>query len=1069
MEKKKGGGLRGMLYRRIRKKEPVKPKTRTAAVIHAMKGAETPFTKFHIAYPSKMIFIPTPRLTKTKAITYNLMSPYSYANIKYDAEENELVYSVIEPDLTEYEKYILEKIKEGLIQTINVNLEDIKKKEKIIDFLESSVQRLLYNYGFDVNDKEYLKIMYYVFRDFVGLDEIEPLLADPFIEDIGCDGVDVPVYIVHQKFGSMKTSIIFNDEPKLREFVTKLAERCDRYISYAEPLLDGSLPDGTRVQASLARDVTTRGPTFSIRKFREVPLTPVDMIRLKTTSPEMLAYLWFIVEHGSNILISGGVSTGKTSFLNSISLFIPGESKIVSIEDSVTGDCEIIAKINKKIKVIKISELVDAMIKKYKIDSNHGKNSDGIEILCMNGNYQIEFAKPSSFIRHKVKKDIYEITTATGRKIKITEDHSLFGLNDAGDVVPVSPKEIDKHKFIAVPRFLPIEHEDKKEINLLEYLPKFDKEFITGEPVRKIFEKISYKKFSQIGIGKSKYAWWKRKNIISTKIFRKIIHKMNFEIKDIKKLIMMNQHGGVSLPVLIPVSDEMLAFFGLWLGDGSYDIRNKNRVIVTNVDKECIDLVRKFADSLGINISIMSDKASMSVNSTMLYKLMKAIGFDGHAHDKRVPEFVHNLSNRQIASLLRGYFSADGSVKNFEVSCSSQSLDLLNDIQTLLLRFGIISRISHYERKDKCRELIVSSNENITRFRNIGFLQDRKNNKIEFLISKKSHHAVSDIIPLGNELIAEINKFEKLSWPYRHGMQNIGRGFLQRISNDEDCDSEIIRHLANSHIFWDKVKKIIKLPKYSMYVYDISVPGNENFVCSNIVAHNTRELNLPHENWIPGVARSGFTGANVGEVSMFELLRESFRQNPDYLIVGEIRGKEAYVMFQGMASGHPSLSTIHAGNVDDLMKRLQTKPISLSPGLLESLDAVIVMSHAREKGKSARRIKEIDEIESIDSNTGVPRIVKSFVWQPQEDTYEYRGNSWILNKISREKGMTFNNIIKDISARRKLLEWLYDNNVTGLNEVTNYIRLYMTNPEKIDEIMKGKDHLREEYIKEVPK
>jgi len=243
------------------------------------------------------------------------------------------------------------------------------------------------------------------------------------------------------------------------------------------------------------------------------------------------------------------------------------------------------------------------------------------------------------------------------------------------------------------------------------------------------------------------------------------------------------------------------------------------------------------------------------------------------------------------------------------------------------------------------------------------------------------------------------------------------------------------------------------------------IPGESKIVS----IEDTRELNLPHENWIPGVARSGFTGGGVGEVSMFELLRESFRQNPDYLIVGEIRGKEAYVMFQGMASGHPSLSTIHAGSVDDLMKRLQTKPISLSPGLLESLDAVLIMSHAREKGKSARRIKEVDEIESIDPDSGIPRIIKTFVWMPHEDVYEYRGNSWILNKISREKGITFNNIIKDIARRKKLLDWLHDHNIAGLDEVTNYIKLYQANPEKIDEIMSGKDHFKKEYIKKEEK
>src|SRR3989344_4512908 len=220
------------------------------------------------------------------------------------------------------------------MQVIDVRIEDVAGHNEILDYLEKNVRELLKEYGFVLSTKEYLKIMYFISRDFIGLNEIQPLMLDPFIEDIGCDGNGVPVYVVHQRYGSLRTNVIFKDMQYLKDFVTKLAERCDRYISYAEPLLDGSLPDGTRVQASLSSDVTTRGPTFSIRKFREMPFSPVDMLRLNTTSSEMLAYLWFTIEHGANILIAGGVATGKTTFLNCISLFISPDAKIVSIEDT---------------------------------------------------------------------------------------------------------------------------------------------------------------------------------------------------------------------------------------------------------------------------------------------------------------------------------------------------------------------------------------------------------------------------------------------------------------------------------------------------------------------------------------------------------------------------------------------------------------------------------------------------------------------------------------------------------------------------------------------------------------
>ena len=534
--------IRGALYRRIKKKPPL-PKTRSGQMLEIMRSRAKDYPKFFFLTTKALFSVPSKTdLMKKTAIIYPLIKPYTYASVRWNEKENEVVYHVVEPSLSTREEDILGKLKQGLVQTINISIADIRKEDTMLDFLEKSIRQLLDEYGYTLNEHEYMKIMYYIFRDFVGLNEIEPLLRDPYIEDIGLDGIGIPVYIVHQKFGSIRTNIIYKSEEHLREFVTKISERCDRYISYAEPLLDGTLPDGTRIQASLASDVTTRGPTFSIRKFREAPFSPIDMLRLGTVSPEMLAYIWFVIENGANIMIAGGVATGKTSMLNSLSLFIPHEAKIVSIED-------------------------------------------------------------------------------------------------------------------------------------------------------------------------------------------------------------------------------------------------------------------------------------------------------------------------------------------------------------------------------------------------------------------------------------------------------------------------------------------------------------------------TRELNLMHENWIPGVARAGFTGSGVGEVTMFELLKESFRQNPDYLIVGEIRGKEAYVMFQGMASGHASMSTMHAGSVEDLVKRLETKPINISSSHIESLDIVIILVHAREKGKSARRVKEIDEIESIDIATGKPFTRKVFVWQPAEDSFEYKGSQLLLSKISTEKGISMQDIMSEIARRKKFITWMLENNITKMDEVMENIKQYHTAPE----------------------
>ncbi|MBD3253015.1 hypothetical protein GF386_04745, partial [Candidatus Pacearchaeota archaeon] len=164
--------------------------------------------------------------------------------------------------------------------------------------------------------------------------KIEPLIKDYFIEDIECNGVETPIYIVHRVYRNMKTNIKYKSIDELSSFVEKLAQRCGRYISYANPLLDGSLTDGSRVNATYTKDVTSRGPTFTIRKFTKIPWTPVQLIDKETLCPEMLAYFWILLEFKSSILISGGTASGKTTLLNAIAFFIPPESRVVSIEDT---------------------------------------------------------------------------------------------------------------------------------------------------------------------------------------------------------------------------------------------------------------------------------------------------------------------------------------------------------------------------------------------------------------------------------------------------------------------------------------------------------------------------------------------------------------------------------------------------------------------------------------------------------------------------------------------------------------------------------------------------------------
>ena len=499
------------------------------------KAANLP--KFSLEKRKIMLVLPD----DFKSFKYPLIPPFAYAQITKD--KTGIYYNLIEPKLSDSEKEQYDKIITGLLEVIDIELTSIKKKEETIEYLQTQVQKVVDELGMKIENQSHQRIMYYIYRDFVGLNDIEPLFHDPYIEDISCDGMNIPLYIVHRKYGSMKTNIVYKDEGELKEFIVKMAERAGRFISYAEPLLDGSLPDGSRIQASFSKDVTTHGPTFTIRKFSEVPFSPIDLIGNRTVSTEVLAYLWMAVESGSSILIAGGTGTGKTSFLNILSMFIPKNKKIVTVED-------------------------------------------------------------------------------------------------------------------------------------------------------------------------------------------------------------------------------------------------------------------------------------------------------------------------------------------------------------------------------------------------------------------------------------------------------------------------------------------------------------------------TRELQLPHENWIPSVTRAGFT-KDYGEISMFDLLKEAFRQSPDYVIVGEVRGKETYVMFQGMAAGMPSIGTMHAGKVDDVINRLETPPIDLSSSLIETLDLILIMTHARTKSESARRLKEVVEIESVDEKTGIARTNRLYSWLPATDSFEKRGYSWLMQEISRNKGIPLEDLQNEIMDRKKVLDWLYKSRITDYKEVSDILSEYMRDKKKV--------------------
>jgi flagellar protein FlaI len=263
---------------------------------------------------------------------YWVHEPYAFVSILYDNRAKAHSYLLCEPMLGDFEAELLERLYSDL-RDILIRSEINSATVDRSTVLRSRCDMLLGIYGIRLDEAARQKLWYYIERNYLGYGRIDGLNRDPALEDISCNGVGIPIYLFHQRYQNIKTNVTFAEE-ELNSTVIRLAQRGGKHISIASPIVNATLPDGSRVEATLGREITTRGSSFTIRKFRADPFTPVDLMKYNTMSPEIIAYLWLAIENNRNMLFAGGTASGKTSSLNAVSLFIPQPSKVITIEDT---------------------------------------------------------------------------------------------------------------------------------------------------------------------------------------------------------------------------------------------------------------------------------------------------------------------------------------------------------------------------------------------------------------------------------------------------------------------------------------------------------------------------------------------------------------------------------------------------------------------------------------------------------------------------------------------------------------------------------------------------------------
>ncbi len=196
----------------------------------------------------------------------------------------------------------------------------LKKKKEKIDKIR-------------VTRREFKALEYAIIRDKIGMGILEPFIRDKYIEDISCDGIG-PIFVEHKIFKGLKSVVEFKDDESLNAFVIRLAERIGKPITYKDPIVDATLPDGSRINIVYGRDISKKGSNFTIRKFNETPFSVLQLIEFGTMDYMIAGYLWLLLNFGMSGFVSGETASGKTTTLNAITTFIPPDAKIVSIEDT---------------------------------------------------------------------------------------------------------------------------------------------------------------------------------------------------------------------------------------------------------------------------------------------------------------------------------------------------------------------------------------------------------------------------------------------------------------------------------------------------------------------------------------------------------------------------------------------------------------------------------------------------------------------------------------------------------------------------------------------------------------
>lgn len=264
--------------------------------------------------------------------TYPLKAPFSYSSIVQNEETGGYLYIVDELPLKKEENNLLFRMK----NILEYELQAPKEEETLRDSFHRQMPDIIDSHPKVFKETSAISlriILYYLERDIVGYGKIDPLMYDPYVEDISCSGVNKHIFLWHRRYENIRTNIYFREEQELDDFVMKMVHKAGKHVSIAFPIVDVTLPGQHRLAVSYGRETTPSGTSFTIRKFREDPFTIIDLIQNETIDENIAAYLWLLMENKMSVMVMGATGAGKTTALNAIACLVRPNYKIISVEE----------------------------------------------------------------------------------------------------------------------------------------------------------------------------------------------------------------------------------------------------------------------------------------------------------------------------------------------------------------------------------------------------------------------------------------------------------------------------------------------------------------------------------------------------------------------------------------------------------------------------------------------------------------------------------------------------------------------------------------------------------------